>query len=425
MRATSCISPATAPGCTRWPSKSSKRSSAGDRPFRRPGTALQPQAGPAGPDPFAEELAEHARIAESAGLLGPDVRRTYLRRATVRAAWTFQLDGTARCWRQLADLSSGAERGVALVYCGRARRMAGRMKETEPLLEEGAGLLEQAGDRAAEGVALEDLSSLLQLTGRNDRAIELLERALGLQRAGGNAKLVRQALTALAAVALNQGSSGRAESLLAEAMALCADRDDRASTLSTLGNLLRETGRVEAGEAALREALALHREAGRRRNEGIVLGNLAILLLETGRVAEAEQAFLGALAVHRETGNRRGEESRSGISANLCREAGRSREARALHAQALARHREVNELRFEGITLGNLPASTLPRSASPRPSADSAPPSTFIAPSETADSRHRPRRTRRPSCAPPVATGKASRSRAGARDPPVRREPAV
>ena len=65
-----------------------------------------------------------------------------------------------------------------------------------------------------------------------------------------------------------------------------------------------EQGRMEEAKTHLQGALAVHREVGNRRNEGVVLGNLGILHQEQGRMEEAKAHLQGALAVHREVGNR-------------------------------------------------------------------------------------------------------------------------
>ena len=61
---------------------------------------------------------------------------------------------------------------------------------------------------------------------------------------------------------------------------------------------------MEEARTHLQDALAVHREVGNRRNEGVVLGSLGILHLEQGRMEEAHTHLQDALAVHREVGNR-------------------------------------------------------------------------------------------------------------------------
>ena len=64
---------------------------------------------------------------------------------------------------------------------------------------------------------------------------------------------------------------------------------------------------VEEARRHLEAALAIHREVGNRRNEGVALGNHGWLRLEQGALDEARAALEEALAIAREVGNRRNE----------------------------------------------------------------------------------------------------------------------
>ncbi|MBI2920951.1 MAG: tetratricopeptide repeat protein [Planctomycetes bacterium] len=77
-----------------------------------------------------------------------------------------------------------------------------------------------------------------------------------------------------------------------------------------------------------REALAIPREVGERRQEGIALGNRASLYEKTGRMAQAEEAHARALAIHRDVGNRRFEGIALGNLANIFQGTGRTPQAR-------------------------------------------------------------------------------------------------
>ena len=64
---------------------------------------------------------------------------------------------------------------------------------------------------------------------------------------------------------------------------------------------------MDAAREHYEAALAIFREIGGRRDEGIVLGNLGNLLRELGRMAEAREHYEAAIAINREVGNRREE----------------------------------------------------------------------------------------------------------------------
>ena len=163
-----------------------------------------------------------------------------------------------------------------------------------------------------------------------------------------------------AGAALRQvGRGEQAERTFVQALAIFREVGDRRSEGLVLGNLAgihHETGRAEQAERTYGQALAIHREVGNRRFEGVTLTNLATLYHATGRIEQAERTFGDALAILRDTGNRRFEGGTLGNLAILYHETGRVEEAERLFVQALAIHREVGDRLAEGPTLGNLAA---------------------------------------------------------------------
>jgi len=111
---------------------------------------------------------------------------------------------------------------------------------------------------------------------------------------------------------------------------------------------------MEEARGHYESSIAIHREMGHRRSEGISLGNLGLLHLRRGRMEEARANFEAALAIHREVGNRRFEGIVLGQLGILNDDQGRMEEARANFEAALAIHREVDNRRFEGLVLGSL-----------------------------------------------------------------------
>jgi len=102
------------------------------------------------------------------------------------------------------------------------------------------------------------------------------------------------------------------------------------------------------------QALAIAREVGDRRNEGMALGNVAGLDRKRRRIPEALEHYNQSLAIARDLGDRRGEGHNLGSLAVFHRDQGRIPEALAHLQQALAIHREVGNRRSEGLNLGNL-----------------------------------------------------------------------
>jgi predicted ATPase len=142
-----------------------------------------------------------------------------------------------------------------------------------------------------------------------------------------------------------------------QALAIHREVGNRRSEGVTIGNLAglyREQGRTQEALEDLQQALAIAREVGNRRGEGITLAELASLHHAQSRTQEALEHYHQALAIAREVGNRRAESKTLGSLAIIHREQGRSPKAQEHFHQALEIAREVGDRRNEGLTLGNL-----------------------------------------------------------------------
>jgi predicted ATPase len=210
------------------------------------------------------------------------------------------------------------------------------------------------GDGETAVATFEAAWSVLALKGPFPPAVELgkhvLDLRLGPADRGRAACLLAEALQ----------SAGRLEEALPnyqEAIALAREVGDRRRegiALASLGVLNGVRGRVEEGAVALEMALGLAREDGNRCREGITLGNLATLHSNQGRMEEALRNCQEALAIHREVGNRRGEGLVLGNLGVLRFNQGRMEEALLNYREALAIHREVGNRRYEGFVLGSM-----------------------------------------------------------------------
>ncbi|MBE7491775.1 MAG: tetratricopeptide repeat protein [Planctomycetes bacterium] len=195
------------------------------------------------------------------------------------------------------------------------------------------------------------------------RAAEYLERAFQAQASAQAWQALSELVAGAArgechrragAVLLQAGQPVAAQSAFTQSLAIAREVGNRRSEGMALGNLAsvyRDTGRVEQAERTHEQALAVHREVGNRSFEGMALGNLANVYRETGRVEQAERTYERALAIHREVGNRRDEGIALGNLAGVYLETGRMEQAEWTCEQALTIHREVGNRRFEGITL--------------------------------------------------------------------------
>jgi predicted ATPase/class 3 adenylate cyclase len=129
---------------------------------------------------------------------------------------------------------------------------------------------------------------------------------------------------------------------------------DRGHALRLLADALRSAGRMDEALQCHEEALSLAREAGDRRQEGIVLGKLGSLHFYQGRMEEALRHHEQGLAIHREVGSRHDECSVLVNLGNLHLQHGRVKASLRHYEDALAIGREVGDRHLEGIVLVNL-----------------------------------------------------------------------
>jgi tetratricopeptide (TPR) repeat protein len=271
-------------------------------------------------DAVAVELAEHARFAEATGENVEEsraARRRYLRRGAEVSERHFRHEAAQGCWEQLAAMTAGAPRGVALHLAGVAASRRSRLKESESLMQEATTLLLDSSAQRPAARALGSLANFYFQCGREADAERTAEQALAIHRAVG-------------------------------------ERRNEGIALGNLANVYSRTGRIEQAERTMKRAIEIAREVGNRRSEGIVLTSLASVCRDTGRTGEAERAFAEAIAIHREVGNRRNEGIAQGNLANLYLETGRVSLAAETCESALAIHRTLGNRRFEGVHLCGL-----------------------------------------------------------------------
>ena len=132
------------------------------------------------------------------------------------------------------------------------------------------------------------------------------------------------------------------------------DRRGEGMVLGSLGLLHMSQGRMTEALTHCEEALAICREVGHRREEGGVLGNLGVLYMSQGRITEALEHYEQALAIFCQEGNRRGEGGVLGNLGLLHMSQGRMNDVLVHYERALAIQREVGNRRVEGMALGNL-----------------------------------------------------------------------
>ena len=155
----------------------------------------------------------------------------------------------------------------------------------------------------------------------------------------------------------NSGKPSEAFQQAEAALALSRELGDRRYEgiwLGLLGSLHREQSRLAQGLENARAALAIAREVGDRRSEGHWLGTLGHLNRAQGNTPEAMEDFEAGLTIAQELGNRRLEGIWLGALGQLQRAQGNIPEAMENMEAGLAIAREMGNRRAEAVTLGNL-----------------------------------------------------------------------
>jgi tetratricopeptide (TPR) repeat protein len=132
------------------------------------------------------------------------------------------------------------------------------------------------------------------------------------------------------------------------------DLDLRVGNLHSLGDACYVLGQVERAIKLYEDALAIAREMGDRRGEGVQLGHLGLAYHSLGQFERAIKLHKEALAVAREIGDRRNEGVELGYLGGAYRVVGQVERAIKLHEEALAIAREIGHRRMESYLLSEL-----------------------------------------------------------------------
>jgi len=176
---------------------------------------------------------------------------------------------------------------------------------------EGAALVDQAGDLAADG-SLDGESRLrsyvgagLAISGRHDRAREVLRGVVEEGRRDGAVGVLPYALVRLATVDLETGRWAAASGDLHEALRLAQETGqsaDNGLALGTLAWLEAAQGRAESCRAHVEEALELAGRLGSGSRLSRAAAALGLLELGAGRPADAVPLLEGVRALQLEQG---------------------------------------------------------------------------------------------------------------------------
>lgn len=197
-----------------------------------------------------------------------------------------------------------------------------------------ANLCREAGDLAGAEASLRQAECVADALPPHVRGSVLRDLGIVLARSGRSAEAEASLATAVELVALSPHAGAAASAML------------------SLAQLYRETGRD--GTGLLRNALALHRAAGQRRSEGIVLGQLGIAAIDAGDLAGARQAFDDAVEVLKRAGAPHVAAVFAANRAYVERVDGRPDEAERRYRAVLPALRDARDPAWEALALGNL-----------------------------------------------------------------------
>ena len=178
-----------------------------------------------------------------------------------------------------------------------------------PALDELDELSAQLGDPAHRARALERRSRHQYESGDATGALMYAGQAMALAQGNDAECAVRAHVLVVSALGrLGRYAEARAAAPVALARACAAGLpNSEAAILNEIGNYAVNEGDFGAAIDHLERALALHRQAGDRLNEGGTLANLAFAAMRLGDYATAQRQFMQALALSAAIGQRRNE----------------------------------------------------------------------------------------------------------------------
>lgn len=264
-----------------------------------------------GLEAFAEELADHARLAQAdnadASLFAKE--RAYTLLAARTAESRFMNEKSAALWERAAALDEpgSSPRLDALAHAGQLWFRCGRPEPASRVFESG---MAEAGDSSHEGALLlaQNRLSMFQTLGRADDVLAqgtlLAEKA----RAAGNVMVeLRVRYLLINARIINSPDYSPVdeyEPLAARAEA--AGEHLLAVTIrASYGNSLRNMNRCNEAEAILQRCIETSHKAGFQYIHGVALGYLGHVFNQTGRFDDALKTYDACLLKMRELGDQR------------------------------------------------------------------------------------------------------------------------
>ncbi|MER5363074.1 tetratricopeptide repeat protein [Streptomyces sp. NPDC002785] len=196
-----------------------------------------------------------------------------------------------------------AHHNKAMIEC-----LRGHYEQAEAGFRQALTLVREARDRRQEGIALNGLGRVQRLTGRFGDAMGSHRDALACCVDVGDAQGQAAVWIELGHVQQLTGDYAQAAASLERSLELSREREDvtRAGALTTLGDILRSTGRYTESVARHREALALYERLDVPLGVANALTDLGDVLRLLGAYDEAAGTIARALRLSREIGSRMG-----------------------------------------------------------------------------------------------------------------------
>ncbi|MBC6459330.1 ATP-binding protein [Actinomadura sp. HBU206391] len=187
----------------------------------------------------------------------------------------------------------------SLICVGGAYADLRRFDEAADHYEQAQAICREIGDRQGEGMSLVNVSYALQNSGRDAEAIEYAERALPVWREINDRRNEVITLNVLADASIGLNRMTEALSYYEQALPVAHDVDpeNEGVSLHGLGKIYQRLGNVAEATDFYERALGLRREIGDREGQALTLRALGDVLLDTGDIEAGREALREALAI--------------------------------------------------------------------------------------------------------------------------------
>ena len=209
--------------------------------------------------------------------------------------------------------SSAADRSQVVANMGVIRRKQGALRESRRLLDEAVRTARACPDSEgieSEAYALDNLGLTLRRLGESDAALKSHENALSRRRQLADKSGQAKTLLNIGRLRRDQDELEAARSLVTEAVAMLeeahGEQRSLANAYSTLGDIVRTGGDIEAARELYERSLGLNVEYSHVDGTAVAFGQLAQVLLALDRTNEALSYAEDCLEENVRSGNQEG-----------------------------------------------------------------------------------------------------------------------